>query len=219
MNQREKRLAGAAFLSMVVFGLAAELFFRQRIFAGGDLAELADRILSNELLYRAGIVCDLLMALCYLVTALLLAKALSPVSRSLSTAMLVLAAAGSVLLMGNTLNEFAPLAILASPGTEALGEAALQALAQLFYELYGHGYMIGQIFFALWVLPLGLLIRRSGSIPRFLGALFFVEALCGTAAVLVHFLTPAATVENILLLPGVLAEFAFLGWLLFSRKK
>lgn len=215
MNRKTAGLAGLFFLLMVVFGLFAEIFFRQKLFVAGDAAATARNILSNELLFRAGIASDLLMALCYLITALLLYRLLSGVDKNLATLMVVFAAAGSVLLMGNVLLEFAPLVIL--NGTEflsPLGEGQIQGLALLCYQMYQHGYMIGQIFFSLWVLPLGMLIYRSRFIPRLFGVFFIAETVFGLAAAIIHFMMPNGLVESVAMIPMMVAEFSFMGYLL-----
>ena len=87
-------------------------------------------------------------------------------------------------------------------------------MAMLSYTAYGHGYMIGQVFFALWVLPLGLLIYRSKFIPKVFGILFLIEVCGGLLSVAVHFLVPNVSLETVLLLPGTLAELGFMFWLL-----
>lgn len=214
-NKKTARLAGLFFLLMVVFGLFAEIFFREKLFFSKDMAATASNIISNAFIYRIGIVSDLLMSLSYLFTALILYKLLSSVNKSRAAAMVIFAIAGSVLLMFNILNEFAPLYILS--GNDCLSTfntSQLQSLAMLFYNLYEHGYMIGQIFFALWVLPLGALIYASRFIPKVFGILFVIETIFGLMAVIVHFLVPNGTIETILLLPGVIAELSFMFWLL-----
>lgn len=209
------RLAGIFFLLMVAFGLFAELFFRQGIFIPGDAVVTAGNILANGLLYRFGILSDILMSLCYLFTAIALYRLLVSVNKNLAQMMVLFAAAGSVLLLSNVLNELAPLTILTSGSyMGAFSEAELQALAMSSFDAYNHGYMIGQSFFALWVLPLGLLIWRSKFIPKGYGVLFIVEAACGLLSVAAHFLGFGGSVEAFLLIPGMFAEFAFLGWLL-----
>jgi hypothetical protein len=90
----------------------------------------------------------------------------------------------------------------------------MNELSALSFATYNNGYMIGQVFFALWVLPLGQLIYRSKCIPKVFGVLFIVEAVCGLLSVVAHFLFDSATIANLLLLPAVVAEFAFLFWLL-----
>lgn len=214
-NKKTARFAGLLFLLMVVFGLVAEIFFRQKLFASNDVTVTANNILSNIFLYRAGITSDILMALSYLLTALALYKLLYSVNKNLAAVMVVFATAGSILLMFNTLNEFAPLYILS--GNDYMitfNPSQKQSLAMLFYNLYVHGYVIGQVFFALWVLPLGVLIYKSRFIPKIFGALFMIETVFGLVTVMVHFLMPNATIETIMMLPMMIAEFSFMFYLL-----
>lgn len=214
-NKKTARLAGLFFLLMVVFGLFAEIFFRQDVFVADDATVTAANIFSSVFLYRIGIVSDIFMSLCYLFTALALYRLLVSVNKNLAQMMVLFAAAGCVLLLSNILNEFAPLSLLsasAQPGAFTAGQ--LQSLAMFSFNTYNHGYMIGQVFFALWVLPLGVLIWRSKFIPKAFGVLFFIEVVCGMLSVVVHFLVPDGSIESILLLPGTVAEFGFLGWLL-----
>ena len=215
INKRTARIAGLLYLLMAVFGVIAEIFFRQKLFVAADIAATANNIVSNTFLYRIGITSDIIMALIYLLTALALFKLLSPVDKNMAGAMVVFTTAGSVLLMFNVLNEIAPLYILS--GNDYLSTfdpGQLQSLAMLFYNLYQHGYMIGQIFFALWVLPLGVLIYKSGFIPKVFGILFVIETIFGLLAVIVHFLMPNATIETIMMLPMMIAEFSFIFYLL-----
>lgn len=214
-NKKTARIAGILFLMMVVFGLAAEIFFRQKIFSASDMAITANHILSNVFIYRAGIVSDILMTISYMLTALVLYKLLASVSKSIASTMIIFAVSGSLLLLFNILIETAPLYILTNNDfLSAFSISQQQAMAMFFYNLYQHGYMIGQIFFSLWVLPLGILIYKSGFIPKILGILFIVETIFGLMAVLVHFLMPNVTLESILMLPMMVAEFSFMFYLL-----
>jgi hypothetical protein len=219
-TKKNARLAGLLFLSMVVFGLFAEIFFRQRLIVPNDIDLTATNILSNDFSYRIGITSDILMAISYLLTALALFRLLSSADRNMAATMVVFASAGCVLLLFNVINEIAPLYILS--GNDYLStftSGQRQSLAMLFYNLYGHGYIIGQIFFSLWVLPLGVLIYKSGFVPKVFGALFTIETIFGLTATLEHFVAPNGTVETILLQPGVIAELSFMFWLLLRGVK
>ena len=214
MNPTKKtaRIAGLMFLLMVVSGLFAELFFRQKLFTA-DAAETTKRILENTLLFRAGILSDIVMSLSYLLTALLLYRLLRTVDENKARLMVLFAAAGCVILLVNVMNEYMPL-IYATTTAGAMTAPQLCELSRLSFSAYNNGYMIGQVFFALWVLPLGQLICRSKIIPKVFGYLFLVEAVCGLLSVVAHFLLGSETISTILLLPGTVAEFAFLLWLL-----
>lgn len=214
-NKKTARVAGLFFLLMVVFGLSAELFFRQKLFVTNDVATTASNILSNQFLYRAGIASDIIMSLSYLFTALVLYKLLVSVNKNLASMMVVLAAAGSIMLLCNIQNELAPLTILSGSHTQgAFNAGQLQSLAMQYYQSYQDGYVLGQVFFALWVLPLGILIYRSRFIPKAFGILFILEAILALSAVFVHFLVPSETMETLLLMPGTIAEISFMVWLL-----
>jgi len=214
MNPTKKtaRIAGLMFLLMVASGLFAELFFRQKLFTA-DAAETTKRILENTLLYRAGILSDIVMSLSYLLTALMLYQLLRTVDENKARLMVLFAAAGCVILLVNVMNEYMPL-IYANTTAGALTAPQLSELSRLSFMTYNNGYMIGQVFFALWVLPLGQLICRSKFIPKVFGYLFLVEAVCGLLSVVAHFLLGSETISTMLLLPGTVAEFAFLLWLL-----
>jgi hypothetical protein len=49
------------------------------------------------------------------------------------------------------------------------------ALAALFLRIHDHGFLINEIFAGLWLFPFGLLVFRSGFLPRILGLLLFVS--------------------------------------------
>ncbi len=211
-NKKAAHFAGLMFLLMVVSGLFAELFFRQKLFTL-DAAETASRILQNTLMFRAGILSDIVMSLAYLLTAVMLYRLLRSVDEDKARLMVLFAAVGSVILMVNVLNELMPL-LYVTTQTSALSAAQMNELSGLSFVAYNNGYMIGQVFFALWVLPLGQLIYRSNCIPKVFGVLFIIETVCGLLLVVAHFLLDSATISSLLLLPGTIAEFAFLFWLL-----
>lgn len=51
------------------------------------------------------------------------------------------------------------------------------ALAMLFLNLHNQGFVVAEIFWGLWLFPLGLLVYRSGFIPRILGILLMLNCL------------------------------------------
>lgn len=213
-TKRTARIAGLMYLLMIVTGLFAELFFRQKVFTS-DAAQTTARILENTLLFRAGILSDIVMSLAYLLTALMLYRLLRTVDEDKARLMVLFAAAGSVILLLNVLNEYMPL-VYANTQEGAFSSQQLSELSSLSFANYNNGYMIGQVFFALWVLPLGQLIYRSKFIPKVFGVLFIIETVCGLLAVAAYFLLGSTTIATILLLPGTIAEFAFLFWLLIK---
>jgi hypothetical protein len=76
-----------------------------------------------------------------------------------------------------------------------------QDLAMLFIDLNSYGSITLEIFWGLWLLPFGLLVYKSGFIPRIFGYLLII----GGAAYIIESITQ-------ILLPGYSAfvsQFAF----------
>jgi hypothetical protein len=214
-NKKTARLAGSLWLLMIVFGLFAQVGVRDTIIVLGDAVATTNNIAAHAFLFRLGFVSDLAMMICYLLTPLAFFKLLSAVNKNLSILTVIFGLMGTAIGMLNLLNEFAALHVLS--GIEylnAFDTRQLQAQAMLFLDLYEHGYIIADIFFALWVFPLGILVYKSGFLPRIFGILFVAETITSLLSVVIHFLYPNRVLETNLLLLGAIAEFSFTFWLL-----
>jgi hypothetical protein len=94
------------------------------------------------------------------------------------------------------------------------------ALAMLFLNLRNHGFDIAGIFWGLWLFPLGLLVYRSGFLPRILGVLLMLNCFAFTARSLSSLALPQY--ENIvsrLTSPLMFGELLFMFWLLVRGAK
>lgn len=214
-NKKTARLAGFLWLLMFIFGPIAQIV-RSKTFVAGDIEATANNILANEFLFRLGFVSDLIMLVIFLLLPLVLYKLLHKVDKNLSILMVIFVIVSVPINMLNLLNEFSSLHLLS--GAEYLSVFQIEqikAQAMLSYDLYLHGYEIANVFFALWLVPLGMLVYRSRFFPKILGILLVVGG-CGLfLEVFIHFLFPnLVMVSTILLIPQTIAEFSFLLWAL-----
>lgn len=215
ISKKTARIAGVLWLLMSVFGLFSQMGFRESVFIIDNLAMTADNILSNQFLFRLGVVSELIMLICYLLTGLVLYRLLAAIHKDLASLMVVFVILGTAIGMLNVLNEFASLYVLTKEVYQnVFTEVQLQAQAMTYYDLYEHGYVIAHIFFSLWVLPLGLLIYKSKFIPKIFGVLFVIETILGLLSAGIHFLYPNSSLELNLLWVVAVAEFSFMLWLL-----
>ncbi|MDO9592271.1 MAG: DUF4386 domain-containing protein [Erysipelotrichaceae bacterium] len=217
INNKTARLAGFLWLLMFILGPIAQVV-RSKLFVTGDMEATAQNIMANGLLFRFGFVSDLMMLVIFLLLPLVLYKLLNTVDKNLSMLMVIFVMVSVPINMLNLLNEFTSLHLLSGAGyLSAFGAVQLKAQAMLYYDLYLHGYEIANIFFALWLVPLGLLVYKSGFLPKVLGSLLVVGG-CGLfVEVFIYFLFPGFEIVNtILLIPQTIAEFAFLIWLLIK---
>ncbi|HTJ31969.1 MAG TPA: DUF4386 domain-containing protein [Dactylosporangium sp.] len=204
MTQRGlARIAGVLYLIVAVCGGYSQLFVREKLVVHGDAAATAAHIRESAPLWRLGMISDLVNITCFLAVALVLYALLSPVSRWLATSALVCNAVSVAVMAANLLNHYAAL-VAATRGFD-------DRLAGFYMDVFAQGYLIGQIFFGLWLLPLGLVVYRSGMMPRALGVL----AIIGSAGYIGDLLrTPASPV---LLALAAIGEISLVLWLLAGR--
>jgi hypothetical protein len=85
---------------------------------------------------------------------------------------LVSAAVGFV----NTLNDIAALTLFRGADFLAVFDKPQRdALGMLFIRLHTQGIFIDEMFWGLWLFPFGLLVFRSGFLPRFIGVWLMIN--------------------------------------------
>jgi hypothetical protein len=220
-NNKIARAAGFIYLLVVVFGVFALMVVRPNIIVPGDAAATADQIMASEPLFRAGIVSELVMYFCFLLLPLPLYVLLKSVHKNAALLMVLLVFISVPIAMLNTLNNFAALSLLSGGGyLAAFSVEQLQAQMMFFLDLYEDGYLIAQIFFGAWLLPLGYLVYQSGYFPRVLGVLLVLGGLSQLTGSFVGFLFPdtESMIISALEIFGF-SEILFAFWLLIRGVK
>lgn len=202
--QRTARAAGALYLILAVCGGFAEFFVRQALVVRGDAAATVANISGALPTFRLGIVAELTGQVAFVLLVLTLYRILKPVHRDHARTMVAFVLVAVTITCLNMLNQFTALYLL-SGGSHlgAFEPAQLNALVMTFLDLHQAGYMIAQVFFGLWLLPLGYLIYRSGFLPKVIGALLMLACAGYLVDVATFFLAPGFGL--------VLSEFTFVG--------
>lgn len=91
------------------------------------------------------------------------------------------------------------------------------ALCALFLRIHDHGFLLSEVFAGLWLFPFGLLVLRSGFLPRILGLLLFVSGFGYLAISSTGLLFPIH-VERVSMItsPTLLGEGGIILWLLIK---
>lgn len=169
------RVAGIVYLVMGVFGAFSILYVPSSLIVPGDAATTANNIMASELLFRSGIVSGLLTQIIFILLVLFLYQLLKPVNKNHALLMVIFALVGIPIAMLNELNQFATLLLLSGADyLTAFATDQLHTQVLLFLNLHEYGVLIAQIFWGLWLLPLGLLVFKSGFLPRILGILLMI---------------------------------------------
>ncbi|MAF55744.1 MAG: hypothetical protein CL909_06715 [Deltaproteobacteria bacterium] len=209
------RVAGCLYLMLFPLGIFGIIYVPSSLIVLGDAATTASNIMANELLYRLSIVTALTLQIVYIFLALALYKLLNPVDKNNAVLMVILVLVAAPIAMLNELNHVAVLLVLS--GSDLLTTFSLdqvQASVPLFLNLHEHGVFIAQIFWGLWLFPMGYLIFKSNFLPLALGILMIIGGFGYLVDSFVYFIFPDFDVT--------FSEFTFLGelllplWLMFK---
>ncbi len=166
---RTARLAGGLYLSLMPLGIFSFVYVPSVLFVRNDSAATARNIMESEWLFRSATVSHLLSQIIVVFLALALYRILKHVNNSHAVLMVILALLGPPIAFLNEVHNLAALRLLGSPDHGAFTSAQLHAQAMLFLDMSRNGILLAQVFWGLWLLPLGLLIFRSRFLPKLLG--------------------------------------------------
>src|SRR5207247_569497 len=113
-------------------------------------------VVQNADLVRLGVVADLFQATVFVFLGIILYLLLKHVHAGVALAMLVLVAIATSLMCLDNVFQFASFRVATDGGyATAFGAAGSNALVLLLLDTQHYGYLIAQIFFGLWLIPMG----------------------------------------------------------------
>ncbi len=218
VNRKTARIAGFLYLIVVVTGIFSLAYVPSQLIVSGDAAQTYRNILSSEQLFRAGILSSAVCYLAFLLLPFVLYRLLGHIDETAAKLMVIFSVVSVPISLLNLQDRYAVLALIHS-SDHLLAVDVSQNYAKLNYLLqnYSNGLLIAQIFWGLWLLPLGYLVFRSGFLPRILGLFlmigcfgYLLNFICRT--LMVDF--GATAVSGYVTMPAAFGEIGTCLWLL-----
>lgn len=203
---RTARIAGGLYLASMPFAIFGFFYVPSALLVPGDAATTSRNIMASELLFRSGTVSWLVAHIIFIFQVLVLYRLLKQVNKDHAVLMVVLAFLSIPTVFLNEVNSLAILQLLKSADEATLAATQLHAQVMRFLDMRQSGILLAQVFYGLWLIPLGVLVFRSRFLPKVLGVLLVIAA--------VGYLVDSGTQ---LLSPGLttISQFTFIGELLF----
>ena len=212
--QTYARLAGVLGLITVVAGGFGEVYVPGVVFAAGDPAATAQRILDNESLFRWGFAGYLVEALCDATLTMAFWVLVRPVHRNLAMLMVVFRIISTCGFGASEVLYFGALPALRGAQTvAALQPAQMEALAYILLRTAAFGGSLFSTFYGVANIVFGWLIYRSGYIPRLFGVAMIFTGVAFAARTFLLILAPAYASE-LLLVTAAVTFIPFILWLL-----
>jgi hypothetical protein len=219
--KKAARIAGAIYLSLVLIAPFAMLYVPGKLIVRGNAAATADNILAHETMFRLSIFGDLIGHVIFICLAIALYRLLSRVNNTWALLMVSFVLVSAAVGFLNALNNIA--AVILFRGGEFLtvfDKPQRDALAMLFIRLHSQGEFISEIFWGVWLFPFGLLVFRSGFLPRLLGVWLIIACIAWIAlSITAQFFPYNYETAFAWLQPAFFAEMAIMLWLLIRGAK
>ncbi|GGM67171.1 DUF4386 domain-containing protein [Micromonospora sonchi] len=212
--QRLARIAGLLYLIMAICGAFAEIV-RATVYEPGDAATTAKNVAIHAGLVRASVVADLVAVPIGLLTAMALYLLLKHVHANAARAMVIFLAIAAAMMALNLAHQLQALHVSEAAYPSAFDTQGSDVVL-LMLDLHHNGYLMTQVFFGLWLLPMGYLVYRSRMIPRVIGVLLIVGCFGYLVDTFARFTAPdlGAVLSPFVVTPPAVAEVSMLLWLL-----
>jgi hypothetical protein len=217
VKKDSNRLPGILYLGTIIFGMCAQIIRSNVLVFGNDIP--AD-INNSIFILRLAFFSDILMILFYLFTAWTLFNLLKHLNKNNSLLFFVFTIISVSIMSVNMINHIAIIEINSASYFNINSAYDLRSLSQFFSNLHKYGYLIAQIFFGLWLLPLGIIILESKIMSKYFGIMLIAATFGHLLEILITFLFPG---KDLLTYPGLIiamaGEFSFCFRLLFKGIK
>jgi hypothetical protein len=216
------RVAGFWYLLLVVIGPLRLIYIPSKLFVRGNATATVNNIAAHELLFRFGIVGDLVGGVILIFLVLAFYRLFKGVDQNLAVLVVIF---GGV--MPATINFVSVVsdaaALMVVRGADFLSvfdKPQRDALAMLFLRLRDHQNTAAEILWGVWLLPLAMLVYRSRFLPRFLGVWlaiggFAYVILSLTGELLPQYQEKVFTYSQ----PAFFGELAIILWLVIKGAK
>ncbi|PYJ23169.1 MAG: DUF4386 domain-containing protein [Verrucomicrobia bacterium] len=219
--KKAARIAGAIYLSMVVTGPFSLIYVPSKLIVRGNAAATSDNILAHETMFRLSIMADLVGQVIFICLAIALYRLLSGVNKTWAGLMVAFVLVSAAVGFVNTLNDIAALTLFRGADfLTVFDKPQRDALGMLFIRLHSQGIFIDEMFWGLWLFPFGLLVFRSGFLPRLIGGWLMINCFGYVALSFIALLFPPYYETAFgLAQPVLFGELAIMLWLLIKGAK
>jgi hypothetical protein len=174
-TKKTARVAGLLYLLTSIPGFFCLIYVPSHFIVSGDAGATASKILASQFVFRLGIVMELAAFSGFIFVVRALYRLLRGVNKVHASLMLTLMLISIPISLMNVLNEIAALTLIRGENfLSVFDKDQRDALALLFLNSHFQGIMIAQVFGGLWLIPFGVLVYKSGFLPRILGVLLII---------------------------------------------
>lgn len=209
---RTARATGLLYLGLGVTGVLGFMLIRNQLYVADDQVATLAHLADWEGLARAGIALEIGTVGFQVLVALWFYRLFRSVDTFAAGAIAVFGVMNAVAILGSAAMLGVALEVVHGGQVVATDPAGT---VQALYVASENFWAVGNLFFGLWLVPMGWLAVRSGWFPRLLGRLLLIGGVGYVASALVSYLLPGADLlVGVLVVPATVGELWMLGYLI-----
>ena len=212
------RVAGLLYLLLLVAPLRL-IYIPNTLFVRGDATATANNILAHETLFRLGMFSELFSGVVLIFLTLAFYRLFKGVSRYHAVLVILLGGVMPACInFVNVINDAAALILVRGADfLSVFDKPQRDALAMLFLRLHGQQTVTAEILWGLWLIPLAVLVYKSGFLPRFIGVWLVINGCAYLATSTAGLLLPQwESVVASVTFPALFGELALMLWLIIK---
>lgn len=175
--KRLANIAGFLYLLLIITGVYSLIFVSSKIIVIGESVSTSQNILSNEFLFRTSIINNIFSNTIWLFLGLALYSLFEQVNKNLSKLMFAMVIVQIPTAFIMSAFNITSLMIFKGEILETFQLSQKLDLAMLFLKINNYGTLSLEMYWGLWLIPFGLLVYKSGFIPRIYGVLLLIAGI------------------------------------------
>jgi hypothetical protein len=211
------RVVGLWYLLLVLCGPLSLIYIPNKLFVENDGAATAANIASHQLLFRIGMLTDVLGGVVLVFLVLAFYRLFKEVDQYLAVLLVITGGImPAVLNFVGFVSSAGALTVAQGPSfLLAFDKPQRDALVLLFVQLHDHQITSAEMLWGLWLFPMGLLTYRSGFLPKFIGVWLLINGVGYVALSITRLMAPdySGRLFNYLQ-PVLFGELVLVLWLL-----
>jgi hypothetical protein len=216
--KKTAKLSGLLYLLWILTAIYGLMYVHPKTIVPGDAAATADRILANEFLFRTGIVNGIISSIIWILIGLTLYRLFKHVNERQAKLLVALVIVQVPVSFFMEALNLASLMIVKGEVLKTFELSQRQDLAMLFFKINDYATIALEMFWGLWLFPFGMLVYKSGFIPRVLGVFLILNGMAYVIHCFTHLLLPSwqALVFQIATPIWTLGEISIMLWFLIK---
>jgi Domain of unknown function (DUF4386) len=205
------RLAGMWYLVLAISGIFGFMVFHPQIFVTDDASKTLNNLINLGSISRLRLLFELVIIVSQALAAIYFYKLFCDINKWAATTLGIWGTVNSVVIMVSAISMSSAISI-ATASSPTFQEKTI--LIQLLGEISTNAWMVGGLFFGLWLIPMGYIVISSGRMPMWLGRILIIGGIGYLLQTFIKSIGVHSSYLDMLVIPATVGELWMVGYLL-----